>query len=81
MPRPEGQVFGWKLVMRILIAGAGRPQQRSAKVLSAFFVALVLGACGASPAVEASASTPVIVDGDTLTLDGARVRLWGVDAP
>lgn len=81
MPRPKGQVFGWKLVMRILIAGVGRPQQRSAKVLSAFFVALVLGACGASPAVEASASTPVIVDGDTLTLDGARVRLWGVDAP
>lgn len=30
---------------------------------------------------EARVSTPMVVDGDTLTLDGERVRLWGVDAP
>lgn len=43
--------------------------------------ALVLGACGASPAVETSVSASEVVDGDTLTLDGVRIRLWGVDAP
>jgi endonuclease YncB( thermonuclease family) len=67
--------------MGIWISGAGAPLRRSAGVVSAFIGAVVLGACGASPVVEASMSTPVVVDGDTLTLDGVRVRLWGVDAP
>ncbi|WP_087140607.1 thermonuclease family protein [Brevundimonas diminuta] len=47
----------------------------------AVIAALALGACGASPVVEARAGAPIVVDGDTLTVEGVRVRLWGVDAP
>lgn len=67
--------------MRIGITGAGKAQRGSAKALGAIVAVVVLGACDASPAVETSVSMSVVVDGDTLTLDGVRVRLWGVDAP
>lgn len=58
-----------------------RIQQGRAAIATAVVAALALGACGASPVVDARAGAAIIVDGDTLTVDGVRVRLWGVDAP
>lgn len=66
-------------VSRVRMAKPCKPLER---VLSAFVVALLLGACGAiPPEVEVGASVAAVVDGDTLVLDGLRVRLWGIDAP
>lgn len=66
-------------VSRLLIAKFCKPLER---VLSAFVAALLLGACGAiPPEEEVGASVAAVVDGDTLLLDGLRVRLWGIDAP
>lgn len=66
---------------QIGMARLQRYQQRRATIGNALIAALALGACGASPVVEARTSAPIIIDGDTLTVDGVRVRLWGVDAP
>lgn len=66
---------------QIWMARLQRSQQRRATIGNALIAALTLAACGASPVVEASTSAPIIIDGETLTVDGVRVRLWGVDAP
>lgn len=66
--------------MRLGARGSEKAQRGGAKALVVFVAVVALGACG-SPAVEAGVSAYEVVDGDTLTLDGARVRLWGVDAP
>ena len=58
-----------------------RMQQAIVLASSATALAVALGGCGASRVAEARVSTPVVVDGDILALDGERVRLWGVDAP
>lgn len=52
-----------------------RMQQAIVLASSATALAVALGGCGASPVAEARVSTPVVVDGDTLALDGERVRL------
>jgi endonuclease YncB( thermonuclease family) len=68
----------WGRVWRRGLAETNKTAQR---LQVAVIAALALGACAASPVVEASASALIIVDGDTLAIDGVRVRLWGVDAP
>jgi endonuclease YncB( thermonuclease family) len=54
-------------------------QNRAARrwaVIGAFVALTPTGALGDDPAGQAS-----IIDGDTLEIHGARIRLWGMDAP
>jgi endonuclease YncB( thermonuclease family) len=44
------------------------------------FVAIALALCGVALADDLIGQASV-VDGDTLEIHGARIRLWGIDAP
>lgn len=44
-------------------------------------VALVVASGMATAHTQIVTPRAVVVDGDTLTIDGERIRLWGIDAP
>ena len=52
--------------------------------MSAVLAALTLqqvGPAAAFEAIETVTGMPTVVDGDTLIVDGSRLRLYGIDAP
>ena len=69
--------------------GIGNPlSQKHAKhclaAMSAALAALTLqqgGLAAAFEAIETVTGMPTVVDGDTLIVDGSRLRLYGIDAP
>ena len=60
--------------------GSQRASGRAAK-LAAAAVAAALALAPATPSARTLLGQPRIVDGDTLVLDGVRLRLEGIDAP
>lgn len=55
-----------------------RPWLVRTLVLALIFAQAALAANGAGPPIEGGA---LVVDGDTLTVQGQRIRLYGIDAP
>src|SRR3954466_12281585 len=49
--------------------------------LRALVATVVLFACGPVAAADSLVGQPSVIDGDTLEIHGARIRLWGIDAP
>ena len=73
LSKPEAQkgLFQFRCFRRLRIGDGWR-----AALVSLALSLFVLPA----PAQEMSAQMRII-DGDTLAMDGARIRLWGIDAP
>jgi endonuclease YncB( thermonuclease family) len=76
-----------------VLSGLGRtPVQRAVLLVAGSFVAFLLGrfTAGKDAAVVVSggkeippsvSGTPLVLDGDTIDINGVRVRLFGIDAP
>lgn len=69
-----------KLGIDLICMGGGARGEGDHVVSSAARLALPASDRRRSEAVDPSATTRT-VDGDTLELNGQRVRIWGVDAP